>query len=143
MLSSPGCWARYGDVLAREYSNPELTKTHRLSVDTYAVQHHGYHDQRAIRSVGLRLARLMLQLDRPSGPRETNEVMLGLSGAKATIEFLDPPKSFTMTAADIPLEGPFQKHIEAVQAWACSTWQASEDHHDYIRNWTKMALDSR
>jgi hypothetical protein len=37
-----GCWEIYGEILAKEYGEygyPELT--HRLTVDTYAVQHPG------------------------------------------------------------------------------------------------------
>lgn len=34
MLSSPGCWAAYGEVLAREYSDNRLARLHRLTVDT-------------------------------------------------------------------------------------------------------------
>ena len=41
MLSSPGCWAVFGEVLAREYSNALYMKNHRLTVDAYAVQHPG------------------------------------------------------------------------------------------------------
>ncbi|MGI8574907.1 MAG: DUF5946 family protein [Egibacteraceae bacterium] len=38
--SSPECWAVYGEVLAREYSDPAIfAGAHELSVDTYAVQH--------------------------------------------------------------------------------------------------------
>src|ERR1700688_1721358 len=41
VLSSPGCWAAYGEVLAREYRDYRLARLHRLTVDTYAVQHPG------------------------------------------------------------------------------------------------------
>ncbi len=41
MLSSPGCWAIYGEVLAREYERPAYMADHRLTVDAYAVQHPG------------------------------------------------------------------------------------------------------
>jgi len=41
MLSSPGCWAAYGELLAREYSDSAYRRLHRLSVDAYALQHPG------------------------------------------------------------------------------------------------------
>ncbi|HEX8642569.1 MAG TPA: DUF5946 family protein [Allosphingosinicella sp.] len=144
MLSSPGCWARYGEVLAREYSHPELLATHRLSVDAYAVQHPGSRDdRRAVQSVGLHLARLMLQLDRPAAPRETNDAMLGLAKAKATLPWLEPPSSFALTVADIPLDGSFDDHVAAVRAWAADAWQAWEAHHRFIRTWAREALGGR
>ena len=33
--ATPGCWALYGAVLAREYSDPELMVTHQLTVDAW------------------------------------------------------------------------------------------------------------
>ncbi len=56
----------YGVILQHEYSDPRLLPTHRLSVDTYAIQHPGDGSRRAIQSVGLHLARLMIQLESPA-----------------------------------------------------------------------------
>jgi hypothetical protein len=141
MLSSTGCWARFGEVLAREYSHAELLPTHRLSVDVYAVQHPGSLERRAIQSVGLHLARLMLQLERPVTPRETNDVMLGLSKSKAGIPFLEPPERFDVTVADIPLDGSSDDHVRAVRAWAQAAWAAWHAHHSFIRWWAQSALN--
>ena len=38
---SPACWARYGEVLAREFQDPAYFGLHQLTVDAYAVQHPG------------------------------------------------------------------------------------------------------
>ena len=141
MHSSPGCWARYGEVLAREYSHPTLLATHRLSVDAYAVQHPGSTEPRAIQSVGLHLARLMLQLRQPTPPRETNDVMLGLGRSKGTLPYLEPPKSFITTVANIPLEGSLECHVAAVRAWAADAWSAWHAHHEFIESWAQAALE--
>lgn len=55
MLSLPGCWAVYGEVLAREYERPSYMVNHRLTVDAYAVQHPGEPTRAATRSVWLHL----------------------------------------------------------------------------------------
>ena len=60
MLSSPACWKIYGEILAREYSNGDYWQVHRLTVDTYALQHPGKQDSRAIQSVNVHLASLYL-----------------------------------------------------------------------------------
>jgi hypothetical protein len=39
--SSPACWAAYGEVVAREYSDSSYAALHGLTVDAYAVQHPG------------------------------------------------------------------------------------------------------
>ena len=33
MLSSPGCWALYGELLAREYGDVRYMAAHRLTID--------------------------------------------------------------------------------------------------------------
>lgn len=50
MTSSPACWRLFGELLAAEYSDPDLIVTHRLSVDTYAIQHPGGQSRQAIQS---------------------------------------------------------------------------------------------
>lgn len=135
MISSPACWDHYGQILAREYTEPALLLTHRLSVDTYAVQHPGDGSRQAIQSVGLHLARLMVQLDSSLKPLETNDVMLGLSKHKAALPLLPGPASYSITVADLPLSATSEEHIASVREWARATWNAWSRHHDFIRRW--------
>lgn len=136
MLSSPPCFAAFNTVLAAEYGSPALRDTHRLSVDTWAVQHPGSSsDRKAVQSVGLHLARLLLQLERPQSPAETNAVMLDFSRYKATLPALPPPPSFRITAADIAPFAGSTMHAEKVRAWAKATWQDWSHQHDFIRSW--------
>lgn len=141
MTSSPACWRVYGVLLAAEYGDAALMQTHRLSVDTYAVQHPGDRSRRAIQSVGLHLSRLMLQQENERPPEETNAVMLRFGAHKASLEWLEPPQSFSMTVADIePLIGG-PRHADAVRDWAAKTWTDWHAHHDYIRDWV-MAVST-
>ena len=39
MESTPGCWAAFGRVLAREYEDQRHFPIHRLTVSGYAVYH--------------------------------------------------------------------------------------------------------
>ncbi len=55
MDSSPGCWALFGEVLAREYSDYNYASHHRLTVDAYAVQHPGKPSPPSIGSVAVHL----------------------------------------------------------------------------------------
>ena len=136
MLSSPACYASFCALLAAEYATPELMAVHRLTVDTYAVQHPGLAtDRRAVQSVGLHLARLMWQLTRPRPPAETNAVMLDFSKRKATLKALDPPASFAMTVADVAAYAGTPAHSAHVRAWAAATWQDWSQAHGYITHW--------
>lgn len=141
MEGSAACFELFNHLLACEYSDPTLLPTHRLTVDTYAVQHPGAGKSRKqIQSVGLHLARLGLQLDAPKSPTETNEVMLGLGKFKHTIEYMPPPEQFTITVADVAPFAGTRKHSELVRDWAHATWNDWSDHHSYIREWTAMHL---
>ena len=64
--ASPGCWAIYGEVLAREYGEYAYPPVHRLTVD--AAQHPGVPSQGSVRSVALHLISLYLILERGYEP---------------------------------------------------------------------------
>lgn len=142
MESSPACWRAFGDLLAAEYSAPELLLTHRLAVDAYAVQHPGGASRQAIQSVGLHLARLMVQIDGPRPPKETNEVMRRFAGRKETLERLTPPARFSITMADIApfIGGPL--HAQKTRNWARAAWEDWRAAHAYVRRWVGEAAQS-
>ncbi len=140
MTSSPGCWAAFGQVLAAEYSDVRLAAIHRLSVDAYAVQHPGDGSRSAIQSVGLHLARLMLELETPLAPARANDMMRRMAAHKASLVELDPPARFTVTVADVAPHAGTAGHADAVKRWAASAFADWRAHHAYIRAWAKEAL---
>ena len=92
----------YGEVLAREYSDPTYFEVHRLTVDAYAVQHPGSIDRQSIQSVGVHLIRLCLFLEHGLTAENANDAMLKAAKNKHSFIFLEPPQSFgSITAADI------------------------------------------
>ena len=136
MRSSPGCWAVYGEILAREYANPAYFGVHRLTVDAYAVQHPGSTDRQSIQSVGLHLVRLCLFLEHGLQEAHANRAMLETAGNKQEFTWLEPPASLgTLTAADVAKAVNAGEHRELVRAWAQSTWDAWSGHHDTVRAW--------
>lgn len=108
---------------------------HRLTVDTYAVQHPGDGSRHAIQSVGLHLARLAVQLETPHSPNETNDVMQRFAARKETLVLLIPPHHFSITVADIAPYAGSATHAEKVEEWARSAWADWHVHHDYILDW--------
>lgn len=136
MHSSPACFAAFNRLLVEEYSSHELKDVHRLTVDTWAVQHPGFKEERrAIQSIGLHLARLFLQLQSPRPPAETNAVMLDFSRHKATLKYLAPPVTFGVTVADVAPFAGSSSHAEQVRRWAEATWRDWSAHHGYVRQW--------
>ncbi|HYI42034.1 MAG TPA: DUF5946 family protein [Sphingomicrobium sp.] len=135
MTSSPACWHAFGLVLEREYSSPELMKVHRLTVDAWAAQHPGDGSRRAIQSVGLHLARLMIQLEEGLSGDEANAAMLRFANRKSTLPELAPPAAFSITVDRIvDATGP-SEHRQAVRRWAEATWADWAHQHQFIRDW--------
>ena len=136
MKSTPGCWSVYGEVLAREYSDLGYWDVHRLTVDTYAVQHPGVTDRHSIPSVGLHLVRLCLLLEHGLEEQHANAAMKAAAKRKHTFTWLVPPDSVgTITASDIANAQSVNAHKTIVREWAMNAFQAWSLHHDTIRSW--------
>lgn len=141
MESSPGCWAIYGEVLAREYSEPAYAENYRLGVDAYAVQHPGRPSPQSIQSVGLHLIRLCLILEDGLELSRANEAMLKATESKKDFFWLEPPNSRgAITVADVYRAGTAKEHKDVVHKWSKSAWDAWASHHDQIREWLRAGF---
>lgn len=136
MLSSPGCWATYGEVLAREYEDRGYFAVHRLTVDAYAVQHPGSTDRQSIQSVGLHLVRLCLFLEHDLQPEHADTAMRQAAEQKHRMIWLEPPGSLgAITTADVAKVTSAQEHTEKIRDWARCVWDAWSAHHGQVRAW--------
>ena len=137
LASSPGCWAAYGEILAREYSDPVYMDMHRLTVDAYAAQHPGQLSPQTIKSVGIHLIRLCLLLEKGLAMTQANDAMLAVTKTKHQFTWLSPPPTLgTMTVADVRDAGTVGEHKRLVRLWAADVWAAWSPHHDTIRAWS-------
>jgi len=139
MDSTPGCWAAFGRVLEREYSDTRYFGVHRLTVDTYAVQHPGQPSAQSIQSVGVHLIRLHLFLERGLSAEQANDAMLDAARFKKSFVRLEPPLHYAMTVADVFAASAPEQHQQLVRAWAQSAWQAWSAHHDVVRQWAERS----
>ena len=136
MESSPGCWAAYGEVVAREYEEASYAIAHRLGVDAYAVQHPGQPSPQSIQSVALHLIRLCLLLERGAEMARANDLMLAATRMKKNFVWLTPPPSRgTITVAEVQRAQSAAEHVESERAWAQAAWQAWSAHHQTIHAW--------
>lgn len=129
--STPGCWSTYSKVLAVEYENyQELRDVHRLTVDTYAVQHPGQPSRKSIQSVWGHLVAQHLYLKR------------GLDGEKTRLRlerFVDispelvwlPPPDFTgaLNIGHVANAADNQDHIRRVKEWGSSVYSCWHQMH--------------
>jgi hypothetical protein len=136
MESSPGCWAAFGEVLAREYSDMAYARAHRLTVDSYAVQHPGRPSPQSIQSVSLHLISLCLVLEHHVSIQRATEVLQESAQYKRSFVWLDPPPvRGEVTVADVNVAENAARHVELVWTWAKSVWAAWAPHHDAIEAW--------
>jgi len=134
--SSPACWVIYGEVLAREYSTPELMEIHRLSVDAYAVQHPGRESSQTINSVAIHLMRLCLLLEQGLDMKHANDAITALADRRRSYHWLTPPSTMgAITVVDVWKTTSIEEHKRVVRDWSMSAWKAWFAHHATIRKW--------
>ncbi|MBZ5590007.1 MAG: DUF5946 family protein [Acidobacteriia bacterium] len=141
MESSPGCWEAFGKVLAREYGDPAYRRSHRLTVDAYAVQHPGRQSPQAIQSVAVHLIGLSLVLERGVDMLRATSAIRIAASRKNFYRWLEPPSSRgDTTVAEVLRARNAEEHRVAVDAWARAVWLAWSAHHDTVRAWASDLL---
>jgi hypothetical protein len=133
--SSPGCWAAYGEVLAREYSDPKYMAVHRLTVDTYSVQHPGRPSPQTTQSVAVHLIGLYATLQLQLRPRMVTAAIRRAADHQR-FHWLPPPLHLgEFTVADVlPAQSP-EQHANVVLRWAASAWAAWSHYHSQVKAW--------
>jgi Family of unknown function (DUF5946) len=140
MQSCPGCWAVYGEVLAREYSDPAYFQVHKLTVDAYAVQHPGHPSPQSIQSAAVHLIRLYLILETGLGTQRANDAIKAAADSR-TYHWLMPPGSMGgKTVIDVHKAKDVNEHKQLVSAWAESAWAAWSSHHATVRTWRPVGF---
>lgn len=136
--ASPGCWAVYGEVLAKEYGDLRYWRSHQLTVDAYAAQHPGEPSPQSVQSVAVHLIGLYLQLERGLRPEEIIRARKRTASRKRDLVWLEPPVlAGDLTVLDVRDAGDPDEHGRLVRLWARSVWQAWAPRHDTVRRWAE------
>jgi len=144
MESAPGCWHAYGEILAREYGDPEYWAVHRLTVDTYAVQHPGRPSPQSIQSVCVHLLSLCLVVEQGAPSGYALRAIQAAVQDKSRFTWLTPPRSRgEITAVDVGTSASAAEHAGRVREWATSAWAAWAEHHDTVRRWAASVGEAR
>jgi Family of unknown function (DUF5946) len=134
MLASPGCWALFGEVSAREYSDVRYRASGLQMVDAYAVQHPGVPERRSSQSVWIHLVSLCLRLEHGLADDITIRLIKRLASEKREYPWLQPPASLgAVTIVDVHGASTEEEHVAAVRCWCESAWDAWVVAHDSIR----------
>lgn len=150
--ASPGCWAVYGQLVARAAGGGMSPATRWQHVDCYAVQHPGgaEHDRRQRQSVAVHLTALCLLLEhalpagKVSGFRgRTSQTVLPALGL-ADWPYLAPSADLgQVTVADVPASDDADQLASRLREWAQAAWSAWSSHHETVRTWAAAALRKR
>lgn len=134
MLSSPACWARYGELLATGGAG-------QLGVDAYAVQHPGVPERRAVQSVGAHLVSLCAALERDWPPSRAIPLIRNAVDLDPGWVWLEPQLPLgTITVADVVAVEEWDERSALVRSWAKELWEAYAIHHELVRSWLDTVL---
>jgi hypothetical protein len=122
--ATQGCWNLYGIILAKEYCEYQYPETiHRLTVDTYSVQHPGKPCRQSIQSVNMHLLSLYLILEKNMNGKIATRALGNILSKKMKFEWLEPPiPNGTKTVIDVLLAKDYTEHEEKVIEWARNVW---------------------
>ena len=138
--ASAECWALFGELLAREFQDPDYFGVHQLTVDAYAVQHPGSPERRSIQSVGLHLMTLCLIVEDGADPAD-GPALHKRFVRRVEFTWLEPPRpNGRLTVADTVGSRTPDEHAEAVMAWGRDVWDAWAPHHATVRGWIEQSL---
>ncbi len=135
--ASPGCWAVFLEVMAREYGEYGYPAVHHLTVDAYAVQHPGMPSSQAVRSVALHLISLYLALEEGWDAAAVREALRKAAARRDRFHWLQTPAPASLTVLDIVLAGNLAEHEAAVRRWARSVWDSWAGHRETVRGWAE------
>ncbi len=137
--AAPGCWAIYGEVLAREYGEYRYPAVHRLTVDAYAAQHPGVLSRQSIQSVAIHLISLFLMIERGFDSDQATEAIRRTLKQRDRFVWLEPPAlREDMTILDVHRAGNVEEHATLVRKWSAAVWAAWAPHHTAVARWAKV-----
>lgn len=133
--AAAGCWAIYGEILAKEYGNPSyFYPAHRLTADAYAAQHPGVPGRQSTQSVYVHLAGLYLTLEQNFDVQKIPKIMSSLTEQSENFVWLEPPvPNGAITVVDVVKAASAEEHQKIVRVWAEDVWRAWVLHHAKIK----------
>ena len=141
---SPSCCAAYGQLLAREYSDPAYMAAHRKTVDAYCAQHPGVAERRSTQSINVHLAGLCLMIERGCSGDFARQVIATLvKSHEHQFRWLMPPADLgDVRVTDVLAAESPSGHAREVDRWAECVWSAWHPHHAKIRDLVDAAVKS-
>jgi uncharacterized protein DUF5946 len=133
MLSAPGCWDAYGELLARSRDWTVDRGTVQLRTDAYASQHATNPDPRNRQSVAVHLMSLCATFELGLAPGATTTLLGGWTHRPGGYpDLISAEHHGDVTVIDVVEARDGEAHAIAVERWARSVWEGWRPHHDEI-----------
>jgi hypothetical protein len=133
---SDDCQRLFDEVLAREFGDYRYAKLHRLTVDTYSLQHPQKY-MRSGKSFVAHLTGMCAAVDGGDATAVNQAVQRWLNGPRA-IERPEEPRPGQrgdLTIVYLHAAADPDAHARRVRAWARSAWVAWSAYHHLARQW--------
>ncbi|MFV2038506.1 MAG: DUF5946 family protein, partial [Paracoccaceae bacterium] len=133
MSFSPACWARYGDILAREYSDAAYWRGPRLLTDAVCAQHSVGDERRARQSLHIHLAALMMFFEDDAPKARVVGFLRKAARGFAFGALKMPAANHLVSIAGIHGATDAARHDAAVKRYARAVFDAWQVHHRVFR----------
>jgi hypothetical protein len=137
--ASPGCWAAFTQLIGQGLGS---ASSGQLVTDTYAAQHPGVPERRAIQSVGVHLVLLCATLERDwPADRAVQLRRRAIDQLRPHWRWLDVPSPLGSVTVMHVLSAPeAQERGHRVLLWARDVWAAYAPHQALVRDWLDELL---
>ena len=134
-----GCQRIFEEVLVKDYSDYRYARLHRLTVDTYCLQHPDSY-MRSGKSFAAHLTGMCSALEYEDSLTINQAVQRWLNGARAIDKPAQlPERHGDLTITYIHSAANAEEHNKRVQEWARSVWGAWSEYHNLARQWISEA----
>ena len=128
-----GCLKIFEELIAREFSDYRYGKIHRLTVDSYSLQHPDKY-MRSGKSFAAHLTGMCAALEHEDALALNQVVQKWLStNPKIEKPAQIPEQRGGLTISYIQSAADADEHIRRVREWAQAVWGAWSEHHDLAR----------
>lgn len=136
------CRADFEELVGRDFSDVRYGRVHRTFVDVYALQHPDAYCASA-KSLAAHLMGVCWALEQRAPMAVGPEALRAWLDGPSRLPRPEPPAfRGALTLADVRGARDPLEHVELVERWARSTWEAWAPLHETAREWMRQALEA-
>ncbi len=133
MSPNAPCWAMYGEVLAREFSDTGYYRSHRLLTDAYCAHHSISSDRRARQSINIHLAGLMMHFEDGADAKTIVNFLRKAARVSEFAMLTIPSNGESVTIEAIFAATNVDEHSQEVDKYARKVFAYWQHEHPRIR----------